>query len=313
MRGAIAILCSGQGNQHREMFRLVAERPEAEPIFAAASAYLDGEDPREFVVKASEEALFSNQAGQLLCCTQALASWTFICSVLPARVVVAGYSVGELAAWGCAGIFDADQTLRLAAQRASLMDAANPPGSGLAGIVGLPRPAVDAIAGRCGVFVAIVNGVDSFVIGGPGKELDDAVAAAAAQGATRAHRLHVAVSSHTPLLSAAAAAFEKVLAQEKKQPCTAGITLLSGLDGSPIGDPESDYKRLSSQIDHNISWQACLEALDENNAVAALELGPGTALCRIAANLSTDFSCRSTEDFRTIDGIRDWISKAQQR
>ncbi len=83
------------------------------------------------------------------------------------------------------------------------------------------------------------------------------------------------------------------------RPCAAGVTLLCGLDGSAIGDPARDYKRLSSQIAHHVDWQACIEALSENNAVAALELGPGTALSRIAASLLSDFPCRSVEDFRT--------------
>ncbi len=83
-----------------------ADRPEAEPVFAAAAVHLDGVDPREFVAKANQETLFSNHSGQILCCTQALASWALVRSALPAHVVIAGYSVGELAAWGCAGIFE---------------------------------------------------------------------------------------------------------------------------------------------------------------------------------------------------------------
>ncbi len=313
MRDAVAILCSGQGNQNRDMFSLVADQREAEPVFAAAATHLDGVDPREFVAKANLEALFSNHSGQILCCTQALAVWTVTRSALPARVMIMGYSVGELAAWGCAGVFEADRTLALAARRAKLMDAATPPGAGLAGIVGLSRPAIDALTQRYGVFVAIINGADSFVIGGRSKELDDAVAAAAAQGAVRAHRLRVAVPSHTPLLDAAAEDFEKVLAQEEMRPCTPGVTLLCGLDGSAIGDPARDYRRLSSQIAHHIDWQACLEALSEYNAVAALELGPGTALSRITASLLPNFPCRSAADFRTINGIRAWFLKARQR
>ncbi len=313
MRDAMAILCSGQGNQHQDMFRLVADRLEAEPVIAAAAVHLDSVDPRDFVAKANQETLFSNHSGQILCCTQALATWALVRSTLPARVVIAGYSVGELAAWGCAGIFKADQTLALAARRAKLMDAATPPGAGLAGIVGLSRPAIDALTHRYDVFVAIINGADSFVIGGQSQELDAAVAAAATQGAMRAHRLHVAVPSHTPLLNAAAEDFEKVLAQEEMRPRTAGVTLLCGLDGSVIADPVRDYRRLSSQIAHPIDWQACLEALSENNAVAALELGPGTALSRITTSLLSDFPCRAAADFRTINGIRDWLSKARQR
>ena len=44
----VAILCSGQGGQHPAMFDLVANCPEAEPVFAAASVVL-GEAARRFV------------------------------------------------------------------------------------------------------------------------------------------------------------------------------------------------------------------------------------------------------------------------
>src|SRR6266481_4234956 len=99
MAGLVAILCSGQGGQHPAMFDLVADCPEAEPIFAAAAGVL-GQDPRLFVRNAAEAALFSDFSGQILCCTQALAAWTALGAVRPARAVIAGYSVGELAAWG---------------------------------------------------------------------------------------------------------------------------------------------------------------------------------------------------------------------
>ncbi len=45
----IAILCSGQGTQHRDMFALTAEAPEAAAVFAAATQALDGRDPRAIV------------------------------------------------------------------------------------------------------------------------------------------------------------------------------------------------------------------------------------------------------------------------
>src|SRR5258708_37778869 len=125
MRGLVAILCSGQGGQHPAMFDLVANCPEAEPIFAAAAGVL-GQDPRRFVREAAPADLFSDLSGQILCCTQALAAWAALGTVRPARTVIAGYSVGELAAWGCADALNGSRTLRLAQRRAAAMDLASP-------------------------------------------------------------------------------------------------------------------------------------------------------------------------------------------
>src|SRR5919197_1144757 len=152
MNGIVAILCSGQGEQHARMFDLLADCAAAEPVFAAASDLL-GKDPRR-LARGAGPVLFEDRIGQILCCTQALAAWASLVTVRPARAVIAGYSVGELAAWGCAGAFDAKATLRLAARRAAVMDAAAPKDSGLAAIVGLRRPVLESILQRHATSIA---------------------------------------------------------------------------------------------------------------------------------------------------------------
>jgi [acyl-carrier-protein] S-malonyltransferase len=99
MPDLVAILCSGQGRQHSAMFDLVADCPEAQPIFAVAGGIL-GQDPRHYVREATSADLFSDLSGEILCCTQALAVWAAFDASRPARAVIAGYSIGELAAWG---------------------------------------------------------------------------------------------------------------------------------------------------------------------------------------------------------------------
>src|SRR5580704_1088035 len=158
MPDLVVILCSGQGGQHPAMFDLVADCPEAEPVFAAAAAVL-GRDPRSFVKEAALADLFSDLSGQILCCAQALAAWAALGTVRPARAVITGYSIGELAAWGCAGALDGPGTLRLAQRRATLMNAAAPSDGGLAAIVGLRRPTLEPILARHSVSIAIVDDV----------------------------------------------------------------------------------------------------------------------------------------------------------
>jgi len=198
MAGLVAILCSGQGLQHPAMFDLVANCPEAEPVFAAAAGVL-GQDPRCFVRQSAPAELFSDLTGQILCCTQALAAWAALGTVRPPRAVIAGYSVGELAAWGCAGALKAPGTLRLAQRRAALMDAAAPSDGGLAAIVGLRRPTLEPILARHAVSIAIVDDVDVFVVGGRRTRLKAACQEAAARGARHTVSLKVALPSHTPL------------------------------------------------------------------------------------------------------------------
>jgi [acyl-carrier-protein] S-malonyltransferase len=291
------------------MFDLVADCPEAEPIFAEAAGVL-GQDPRRFVREAASADLFSDVSGQILCCTQALAAWAALDTARPAHAVIAGYSVGELAAWGCAGALDGPGTLRLAQRRAALMDAAAPRDGGLAAVVGLRRPTLEPILARHAVSVAIIDDVDSFVVGGLRPALEAVCQEAAACGARRIVRLAVAVPSHTPLLREAMEKFGAVLREARPQLPRAGYRLLSGIEGDTIHDIETGIDKLARQISTTINWAACLESCRSAGADAALELGPGTALSHMAAALFPAGRARAMEEFRTLAGLRTWLQRA---
>ena len=305
----VAILCSGQGGQHPAMFDLFADCPECEPVFVAASREL-GEDPRRFVQDSAPADLFADRAAQILCCTQALAAWASLGIARPARAVVAGYSVGELAAWGCAGTLDMSATLQLAQSRAAAMEAAAPPDSGLAAVVGLSRPVLEPILRRHGTAIAIVNDVDSFVIGGLGDALDASCEDASARGAVRAFKLRVSVPSHTTLLVAAAEAFRTALRAAAPRLPQVTYRLLSGINGDTVHDIETGCDKLARQICTPVDWAACLESCRAAEAVLALELGPGRALSHMAEALFPAGCARSTEDFRTVAGLRAWLSRS---
>ncbi|MBE7212262.1 MAG: acyltransferase domain-containing protein [Gluconacetobacter diazotrophicus] len=304
MTGSVAILCSGQGGQHREMFALTGAVPEAEPVFAAAAPHLGGVDPRAFVRDAPEEALFSNRAGQILCCTQALAAWAMLGDARPDRAVLAGYSVGELAAWGLAGLLPPTDLLALAASRADAMDRAAPPGTGLASASGLPRAALERVLPD-GVTVAISNADDAFIVGGT----DAGLSALAGHPGLRTSRLRVAVPSHTALLGDAAVRFAEVLAARSWERPSPGSVLLSGIDAEPVRDPAAGATKLAVAIAAEIRWADCLRACSERGATVVLELGPGSALARMAEQLSLAPAIRALDQFRTPGGVREWLDR----
>lgn len=307
MKGLVAFLCSGQGGQHAGMFDLVADSRAAQPVFAAASRVI-GQDPRTLVRGGA--AIFEGVAAQVLCCTQALATWAALDRGGKGRAVLAGYSVGELAAWGCAGALDVEATLSLARRRAMLMHDASLPDQGLAGIVGLARPALEAILAMHGACVAIVNAEDSFVVGGAVTSLDAVCRDAAARGAIRASLLPISLPSHTPFLADAVDPFAEALRTAGPRPPRPGVRLVSGLDGNAVQDVESGSAKLARQIASEINWAACLDACRASGASLVLELGPGTALSRMAARIFPAGTARAAEDFRTIDGLHSWLARA---
>jgi hypothetical protein len=94
----LAILCSGEGPKNSDMFALTGETSEAANVFAHAATLLGGRDPREMVQTDTYDFLHQNRVGQILCTLQALAATARLRDKWPRRLIVAGYSVGEVAA-----------------------------------------------------------------------------------------------------------------------------------------------------------------------------------------------------------------------
>ncbi|AJY40884.1 acyl transferase domain protein [Burkholderia humptydooensis] len=230
----IAILCSGQGGQRAGMFELTADVPEAEPLFAHAATLL-GADPRAWARDAGDDALRENFAAQLVCTLQAVAAMARLDALLPRRRCVAGYSVGEVAAWSVAGLVDARDALDLVAARARAMDAASDGDARMLFVRGLARDVVDASCAAHGAAVAIVNPGDAYVLAGPHAALDALAAAARARGAVRVAPVCVRVASHTRWLDAAVPRFRATLAGARiARAPTPGTRLVSGIDGAPV-------------------------------------------------------------------------------
>jgi len=306
----LAILCSGQGRQHPDMFALTGDAPEAASLFAHAATLLDGRDARELVRNADDVVLHHNRVGQILCALQALAAASLLHDRLPARRVIAGYSVGEVAAWGVAGLFDPLATLDLVAKRAEAMDAVSPSGDGMLFVRGLAGSAMQQLCESCGAEIAIVNPGDAFILGGSRASLRALGDRARKAGAVRVAEIPVEVASHTSRLAAASPAFRAIL--ERIHGCATpapGTRLLSGIDAAPVMEIGAGLDKLAAQISHTVHWADCLRACIESGATAMLELGPSRALAEMAAGTWPDIPARSLEDFRTLDGVRDWLRK----
>jgi [acyl-carrier-protein] S-malonyltransferase len=304
----MAILCSGQGHQGAGMFDLLSDAPEADQVFEAAKPVLDGRDPRQLVREASDDELHADKLGQILCCTQAMAAWAVLNAKVPRPLVVAGYSVGELAAWGVAGLIDYESVFDLAARRAAAMDRATKEPSGLVAIHGLKRATVDRICGAHGAYVAIVNAEDRMLVGGTRKALDAVTRDARVAGAERTTMVPVAVPSHTPLLAEASSEFRQALATAHLQASVpSDVRLLSGIDGGTVFDVHMGAEKLARQIEQTVDWAACMESCRAAGVVKVFELGPGDALARMMHEVIPDGDVHSLSQFHSLPGLQHWI------
>lgn len=299
----LAILCPGQGGQHEAMFDLVVEDDAGRATLAAASDAA-GFDLLQTARRGPD--LFRNALAQPLICASAVATWAALAPRVPAPSLFLGYSVGELAAHGCAGALSASETIHLACARAAVMDDAYPGLAGLIAIRGLSPRAVRTLCDEHGVEIAIVNGDDHHVIGGPDAGLRAAHASAEQAGAT-VQRLAVSIAPHTGLMASAAAGFRKRLSESAI--AAPGIAVLAGTSGELVTDRARAIHALAEQIDHTVQWARCLDAAYERGCRSFLELGPRCALARMVRERFPEVAARSVAEFKTLTGAAAWVER----
>lgn len=301
---SLGILCPGQGAQHPAMLDLVRGEPEAERVLALASAVLEA--PVADLLSGPAEALFTNAMAQPLICAVELATWAALSSQLPSPRVFAGYSVGELAAYGCAGALDAQAVVALARDRARAMDAACPDPCRMSAVRDLTCGSVEALTRAHGVEIAIINAEDRIVVAGRAPAMASFEASAQGFGAS-VTPLPVNVASHTSLMWPAADAVHCWL--EESALMAPLIPVLAGIDGTPVLSRTRAVETFARQTAQTIRWHACLEGLREAGCTVLLELGPGADLARMARDRWPGIPARSIAEFRSLEGAVAWTHR----
>jgi [acyl-carrier-protein] S-malonyltransferase len=299
----LALLFPGQGTQHPLMLPWLDSEPAARDLLQRLSAAL-GADWRSRL--ADPDWATSNQVAQPLLVGVQLAAWASLAPHLPQPVVVAGYSVGELAAFGAAGVFDSATALDLAQVRARAMDrSAEGRLTGMLAVRDMPLAAIDAWCARHGLAVAIRLGPDRAVVGGLAASLESAALEVVVTG--RLTPMAVRIASHTPWMRPAAAAFAEHLRGVALQP--ARVAVACDLTGGGVRRADELEAALAQQIDHTVLWDMCMETVLERGATCVLEVGPGTTLSTMWRNRSPHIPARSIDEFKSAPAAIEWALK----
>lgn len=294
-----ALIFSGQGMQHPDMLAWLAEGELLRDVQRDL-----GLDWRERL--RDPDWAGRNANAQLLLTGLGLAAWTALAPRLPEPAIVAGYSVGEVAAFAAAGVYDATTATDLVRHRAALMDRdAERCECGLMAVSGLGAEALEALCADFTLAVAIRNDTVSVVLGGPKNALTAAGEAAQRLGA-HVTRLNVNVASHTAWMNEAARAFEALLATRSF--ASPRRPLLSNVAGR-VHDADQARYALARQIDNTVRWDECMEAIASRRVQCVLEIGPGHALARMWNERHADIPARSVDEFRSIKGVIEWIER----
>ncbi len=300
----LALLFPGQGTQHVDTLPWLDSRPEAAATLQLLASSLGVHWRSRLADTAWATA---NRVAQPLITGLCIAAWQCLATKLPAPAVIAGYSVGELAAFCAAGVFDAATAMSLSQDRADAMErSAAGQRTGLLALHGVPTPVLDRLCERHALSLAIRLGPDSAIVGGLASSLDAAEAELAASG-SRSTRLAVHVASHTPWMSEAAAAFARRLAAATLAAPKA--TLVCNLTAAATRAPEELARCLAGQIASPVLWDACMDAIAERGVRCVLEVGPATTLSALWRARHPNIAVRSVDEFRSPDAIAAWVDK----
>ncbi len=197
----------------------------------------------------------------------------------PADTVVAGHSVGELAAAAIAGVISADDAVVLAAVRgAEMAKACALEATGMTAVLGGDEAEVLARLDEYNLTPANRNAVGQIVAAGRLEDL--AKLAENPPAKARLRPLSVAGAFHTSYMAPAQDAVTAAAAKITPQAPTR--TLLSNFDGAPVADGADALAKLAAQVTRPVRWDLCTETIRSANVAAVVELPPAGALVGIA-------------------------------
>lgn len=271
----LSLLFSGLGDQYpgmgAELYRRLPTFGRAFDRAAAAFRQVAGADLREAVFGTGDALASARLAHPAVMALQlALAAQWRAWGVAADDAL--GYSLGDYAAAGVAGVFGEAALLALVARRAELIEA-QAEGAMLA--VPLPAQALQARL-PAGAWVAAQSTPQTSIVAGTPQAIDQ-LAAQLATGQVAVRRLRATRAFHTPLLAPVAPRLAELVCEAA--PGAPAFPLVSGATGSWIAaqalqDPQYWVQHTTGPV----RFDAGLATLLAQPGRYFLEVGPGLAL-----------------------------------
>jgi [acyl-carrier-protein] S-malonyltransferase len=294
--GKIALVFPGQGAQAPGMGESLCKiSPAAEAVFAMAEKIRPGTKAQCFTASAEELAVTLNTQPCLYCADLAAAAALMEGGVKPD--MLAGFSLGELAALAVSGAFSAEEGLQIVMKRAELMqDAAEKSKAAMVAVVKLDN---ETVAQICTAFEKVYpvnfNCPGQVVVAGAAEELEDFKNRVKEAGG-RCLPLKVGGGFHSPFMLPAAEAFgaalEGVVVGRPQIPVYSNVTAL------PYGD---DVKtQLTRQMISPVLWARTVENMVAAGVDTLIECGPGRVLSGLIARITDKARVLNVEDEETL-------------
>jgi [acyl-carrier-protein] S-malonyltransferase len=300
----IALLAPGQGSQTEGMLSPWLELPGAADRLASWST-ASGLDLARLGTSASTEEITDTAIAQPLIVAATLLAHQELTSrglLADSEVIVAGHSVGEIAAYAIAGVLSADDAVALAATRGAEMAkaCANEP-TGMSAVLGGDEATVLARLDELDLVAANRNAAGQIVAAGRLSALDKLAEDPPEKARVRA--LGVAGAFHTEFMASAldgyAAAAQNIATSEPT------ATLLSNSDGQPVTSAADAMEKLVAQLTRPVRWDLCSESLRQRSVTAIVEFPPAGALSGIAKRELRGTPTHAVKAPADLDGLAD--------
>lgn len=277
----LSLLAPGQGSQKPGMLADWLELPGARRRVATWSD-ITGLDLERLGTTATAEEITDTAVTQPLVVAGALLAFDELRErhgALPADTIIAGHSIGEVAAAAIAGVISFDEAMMLAGVRgAEMAKACALEATTMAAVLGGDEDVVlDHLRGL-DLVPANRNAKGQIVAAGAVSAIEQLIADPPEKARTR--QLAVAGAFHTRYMAPAQDAFAEAAAQI--EPADPNRTLLSNADGKTVISGVETIKRLVMQVTSPVRWDLCSETLRESELTGIIELAPGGTLVGIA-------------------------------
>lgn len=217
--------------------------------------------------------------------------------------IVAGHSVGEIAAYAIAGVISPEDAVLLAATRGREMAkacAVEP--TGMAAVLGGDEAEVLARLEQLDLVPANRNAVGQIVAAGRVTALDKLVEDPPAKA--RVRKLATAGAFHTDYMAPARAGY--AAAAERVKTAEPTTTLLSNFNGQPVDSATAAMDLLVAQLTRPVRWDLCTETLRQRGVTAIVEFPPAGTLTGIAKRELRGvptYAVKSPEDLDGLAGL----------
>lgn len=298
----IALLAPGQGSQTEGMLSPWLELPGAADQLALWSK-ASGLDLVRLGTSASTEEITDTAVTQPLVVAATLLAHQELTKrglLSDADLVVAGHSVGEIAAYAIAGVIAADDAVALAATRgAEMAKACAIEPTGMSAVLGGDEGEVLARLEQLDLFPANRNAAGQIVAAGALTALEKLAEDPPEKARVRA--LGVAGAFHTKYMASALDGYAAAAAAVQTSEPTA--TLLSNRDGKPVASAAAAMEALVAQLTQPVRWDLCTATLRDLEVAAAVEFPPAGTLTGIAKRELRGVTARAVKSPADLDAL----------